>query len=218
MLWFAMATATRKKRPRVGRPKGSPPNREAILAAATAYFAEHGYERATIRGIAKKAGVDPALVHHYFGSKDQLLVAALKLPINPREIVPELLAGGTDGLGERLMRRVLMIWGSDWASGGPMVGLLRTSITREDSARMMREFVTRELIGRLAEALEMPQPRLRAALCGCALMGLALGRFVIRLEPIASADPELLIAAMAPTLQRYLTAPLPGDERVARKS
>src|SRR6266542_4222884 len=92
-LW-RMRTTTGRGGGRVGRPAGSPPNREAILAAARTQFAERGYENATIRGIAAGAGVDPALVHHYYGSKDQLFAAALRLPFSPREVVPQLLAGG----------------------------------------------------------------------------------------------------------------------------
>jgi len=203
----------RRTRPRLGRNPGSPPNREAILDAARSYFARHGYDRATIRGIAAEAGVDPALVHHYFGSKDQLLVAALKLPLNPRDVVPELLAGDIDTLGERLLRRLLAIWGADGHSGGALIGLVRASVTHEDAARMMREFITREVIGRLADALEMPEPRLRAALVGSQLLGLAMARFIIKMEPIASADPETLIAAYAPTIQRYLTGSLRGSGR-----
>ncbi len=199
----------------MGRAPGSPPNREAILEAARRYFEEHGYERATIRAIAAEAGVDPALVHHYFGSKDQLLVAALKLPVNPRDVLPELLSGPVEGIGERLLRRVLSVWGADWATGGHLIGLIRTSMTHKDAARMMREFFTREIVGRLAEALEVPQPRLRIGLVASQLMGLAMARFVVRMEPIASANPETLIACYAPTIQRYLTGPLPGDDRPA---
>jgi len=206
-----MRVAARKKKPRVGRAPGSPPNREAILAAARGYFESHGYEGATIRAIAAQAGVDPALVHHYFGSKDQLLVAALKLPVNPRDVVVELLAGGTETIGERLLRRMLSVWGADWATGGSIIRMVRTAVSNEDAARMVREFFTREIIGRLAEALDVPQPRLRVALVASQILGIAMARFIIRIEPIASADPETLVALYAPTIQRYLTGPLPGD-------
>jgi AcrR family transcriptional regulator len=203
----------KRKRPRVGRAPGSPPNREAILEAARAYFERHGYDRATIRAIAAQAGVDPALVHHYFGPKDQLLVAALQLPVNPREVVAELLAGDVSTIGERLMRRVLAVWGKEWAAGGTLVGLMRAAMTRDDAAAMMREFFSREIIGRIVDALGVPQPRFRIGLVASQLMGLAMTRFILRMEPIASADPETLIAFYAPTFQRYLTGRLPGDER-----
>ena len=204
-------TSSRRKRARLGRAPGSPPNREAILDAARGYFERHGYDRATIRGIAAQAGVDPALVHHYFGSKDQLLVTALKLPVNPREVVNELLAGDVETIGERLLRRVLSVWGADWAAGGTMIGLMRASMTHDGAARMIREFFAREIIGRLAAALNVPQPSLRIGLVASQMMGLAMARFIIRMEPIASADPETLIACYGPTMQRYLTGALPGD-------
>ena len=203
--------ATKRKRARVGRAPGSPPNRDAILRAARNYFELHGYERATIRAIAAEAKVDPALVHHYFGSKDRLMVAALELPINPRDVVAELLAGDRNTIGERLLRRVLAVWGSEWARGGPLVGLIRAAMTQQDAARMMREFFTREIIGPLADVLEVTQPRLRVGLVASQLMGLAVARFIIRLEPIASADPETLIACYGPTMHRYLTGPLPSS-------
>jgi AcrR family transcriptional regulator len=199
----------KRKQLRAGRAPGSPPNRAAILDAARINFERHGYERATIRGIAAQAGVDAALVHHYFGSKDQLMVAALALPINPRDVVSELLAGDRRTIGERLLRRVLAVWGEEWAKGGPLVGLIRAAMTHEPAARMIREFFTREIIGRLADALELSQPRLRVGLVATQLMGLAMARFIIRMEPIASAEPETLIACYGPTIQRYLTEPLP---------
>lgn len=207
-----------RRRRRLGRAPGSPPNRDAILQAARSYFEHHGYERATIRAIAAQAGVDPALVHHYFGSKDELMVAALKLPINPRDVVAELRAGDRSTVGERLLRRVLAVWGAEWARGGPLVGLIRAAMTHESAARLMREFFTREIIGPLAEMLEVSQPRLRVGLVASQLMGLAVARFIIRIEPIASADPETLIAAYGPTMQRYLTGPLPPTGAPARRS
>ncbi len=139
-LW-RMRTTTGRGGGRVGRPAGSPPNREAILAAARTQFAERGYENATIRGIAAGAGVDPALVHHYYGSKDQLFAAALRLPFSPREVVPQLLAGGVDELGEAVLRLLLDVWASD-PSGGVLVGLVRSAISHEVAARMVREFFT----------------------------------------------------------------------------
>ncbi len=112
--------------------------RKAILEAARRYFERHGYERATIRAIAAEAGVDPALVHHYFGNKERLLVAALRLPVNPREILPQILEGPAEEIGERLLRRALSVWGADSAAGGHMIRLIRTSITHENAAYVYR--------------------------------------------------------------------------------
>jgi AcrR family transcriptional regulator len=197
---------------RAGRPAGSPPNREAILAAAREQFRERGYDNATIRGIAAAAAVDPALVHHYYGSKEDLFAAALQLPTSPREALDGVLDGDPDGLGERLVRRFLELWSVDSGGiGDTLVGLLRSASTHDDAARMVREFIAREALGRIAEALQVPQPRLRAALAGSQLIGLALARFVIGVEPLASADVETLVGCYAPTVQRYLTGSLPGD-------
>jgi hypothetical protein len=126
--------------------------------------------------------------------------------------VPQLLAGDVNTLGERMLRKVLAVWGADLRAGGALLGLVRASLTHEDAAAMMREFFTREMIGRIAAALEVPQPRLRAALVASQMMGILMVRFIIRMEPLASADPETLIASYAPTIQRYLTGTLPGDE------
>ncbi len=194
-----------------GRPSGSPPNREAILAAARAQFTEHGYDSATIRGIAAQAGVDPALVLHYFKSKDRLFAVAMELAIVPAEVLPELIAGGVAGLGERILRLMLASWEKSMHPVNPMVALLRSAGGHEAAVRMMREFITRQVSGRVATALGLSQPQLRAALVGSHLIGLAMTRFVLCIEPLASADTEVLVGCCAPTLQRYLTDPLPGD-------
>src|SRR5215472_9171535 len=192
-------------RPRSGRPRGSPPNRAAILAAARAHFAGRGYDRATIRGIAIDAGVDPALIYHYFGSKAELLAAALAMPHDPPENVARTLAGGAEGLGERILREFLGAWESD---RGTLMGLFRSASSHADAARILREFFVGEFARRVADAAAAPQPELRAALVFSELTGLAMARFVIRVEPIASADVTTLVACFAPTLDRYLTGPL----------
>jgi AcrR family transcriptional regulator len=213
-----MSSAIEDRPRRAGRAAGSPPNRESILAAAREQFAERGYDSATIRSIAASAGVDPALVHHYYGSKDSLFAAALTLPVSPREVLDDVLKGDPETLGERLLRRFLELWSSDTEGiGGTVMGLLRSLTTHDDAARMVREFVSREALGRIAEALDVPQPSLRAALVGSQIVGLVLARHVVKLEPIATADVETLVACYAPTLQRYLTGALPGDEADASR-
>jgi AcrR family transcriptional regulator len=199
-------------RVRPGRPAGSPPNREAILAAARQEFAERGYDGATVRGIAAVASVDPALVHHYFGSKDRLFAAIIDLPFAPGALVDQVLAGGDEGLGERLLQMVLGVWETDPANAGSgLLALLRSAVTHEEAARQVREFITSEVLGRIAEGIGAPQPRLRAALAGSQIIGLILARYVVAVEPLASADTKTLVAWYAPTLQRYLTGPLPVD-------
>lgn len=187
------------------RPSGT---REAILRAARRAFHERGYDGATIRGIAAEAGVDPALVHHFYGSKEQLFAAAVALPFTPSEIIPGLLEGGSEGLGERILRFFLAV--NDRPGAGPFVALIRSASSNERAAAMLRGFIVREVIGRIARAIGAPDAELRATLVGSQLAGLALARYVLRVEPLASADHETLVAWVGPTLQRYLTGELPA--------
>jgi AcrR family transcriptional regulator len=148
---------------RTGRRPGESGAREAILDAARRAFSEHGYEGATIRGIAARAGVDPALVHHFYGSKEQLFATAMELPFRPSEIIPTLLEGGPDGLGERILRLFLPIWDEPGVS--PFVALIRSASSNQRAAAMLRKFMSQEVIGRLARRSEplMPSSGLRSS-------------------------------------------------------
>lgn len=200
-------TAARSTR-RSGRRPGDSGTRDAILAAARSRFTSHGYDGATIRGIATDAAVDPALVHHFFGTKERLFAATMELPLDPSQVIPELLAPGVDGLGERLARFFVTLL-RDLGDANPIVAMIRSAATHPDAARMFREFYSRAVIERVAAELEFAQPRLRAALCASQLMGLVLARQVIGLEPLVQADDEVLVAAYGAALQHYLTDPLP---------
>lgn len=193
---------------RTGRRPGNPDTREAILTAAREAFAERGFDGAAIRAIATSAGVDPALVHHYFGTKDQLFLAVMNSPVDPSELLPELLAGGTEQLGERLVRVFIDIWDSPAGSAG--VALLRSAVTNEWGARLLREFLVTQVLRRILTRLEPDPARapLRAALVAAQMAGLAVMRYVIKLEPLASAPPQALAQTVGPTIQRYLTGPL----------
>nr|WP_232778642.1 TetR family transcriptional regulator [Carbonactinospora thermoautotrophica] len=189
-----------------GRRPGSEDTRGQILAAALSEFAAHGYEKTSIRGIARLAGVDPALVYHYFGSKERVFVEALQFPFNPAEIVPKLVAGGVEGLGERIARLFFSVW-EDPAGRERGLAVIRSVHTSEQGARMLRGFLIQELFRRVAANLDLPQPELRATLIGSQLVGLISIRYVLKVEPLASMPPEQLIPVIAPTLQRYLTDP-----------
>jgi AcrR family transcriptional regulator len=188
---------------RSGRRPGSADTRGLILEAARTAFAAGGYESTTIRGIATAAGVDPALVHHYFGTKEAVFVAALEFPFDPGTMIPTVLAGPREALGERLVRTLLAIW-AEPAGREPVLALLRSAMTNEAAATMLREFLTRALVGRLAALLGPPDAELRGAVTGSQLVGLALVRYVVRLEPLASATDDEVVALVAPTIQRYL--------------
>ncbi|KIR60905.1 TetR family transcriptional regulator [Micromonospora haikouensis] len=194
-----MATARR-----TGRRPGNPGTREAILDAARAAFAERGFDAASIRSIAAAAGVDPALVHHYFGGKDQLFLAAMGAPLDPGELLPRVLAGDADGVGERLVRTFLGVW--DSPAGAAAVALLRSAVSNEWTARLLREFLVTQVLRRVLHHLDVDPAELplRGSLVASQLVGLALMRYVVRLEPVASAPPETLVAAVGPTVQRYL--------------
>ena len=185
-----------------GRPADGGDRRTAILSAAREQFAATGYAAASVRGIARQAGVDPALVHHYFGTKEQVCVAAMQLPFQPGEMLPQVLAGDPDGLGERLVRLFLGAWDSP-EFRAPMLGMLRSAMTGEQGAAMLREFVGTALIGRVAEALGPVDP-LRVQAAAAQMVGVVILRHVIRLEPLASASVDDVVALIAPAVQRHL--------------
>jgi AcrR family transcriptional regulator len=198
---------------RSGRRPGNPDTRDAVLAAARAAFAERGFDGATIRGIAGAAGVDPALVHHYFGNKDKLFLAAIEAPANPADLLPEVLAGGRDNLGENIVRLLLRVW------DGPMrpaaLALVRSAVGNEWTAKLLREFLVSQVLRRVVGTLDMPsrEREIRGSLAASQLIGLVMGRYVLKLEPLATASPESLVAAIGPNVQRYLT----GDVELPRR-
>ena len=187
---------------RTGRRPGASTTRAEILSAARASFAELGYDRTTVRGVAVQAGVDPALVHRFFGSKDDLLAAALAVAVNPAERIPEVMEGDPATLGERVVRYFLSVWDQP-ASGEVMIGMLRSAATNERAARLMRDFLSDEILARIAAPLD-EQGRLRATLMSSQLLGLATLRYILRVEPLASASAETIVSALAPTIQHYL--------------
>ncbi|HEY0700703.1 MAG TPA: TetR family transcriptional regulator [Micromonospora sp.] len=194
---------------RTGRRPGNPDTREAILAAAREAFADRGFDGASIRAIATTAGVDPALVHHYFGTKDKLFLAAVNSPVDPAELLPEALAGGPGEVGTRLVRLFLSVWDSPAGAAG--VAFLRSSLTNDWTARLLREFLTSQVLRRIRRHVELDpaEAPLRTALVGSQIAGLAMLRYVLRIEPLASAPPEVVVAAIGPTIQRYVTGELP---------
>jgi AcrR family transcriptional regulator len=194
----------RRGRPARTKTDEGPGARERILEAARTEFAERGYDKTTVRGIAKAAGVDPALVHHYFGTKDEVFAAAIEVSFEPALVIPAILGQGTDGIGERLARYFIGVWENP-ATRGPLLAIVRSALTHEAAAKVLRGFVLRRLLERLAGDLDVPDPKFRAELAASHMIGIAILRYVIKVEPLASADPEEIVAMVAPTLQRYLT-------------
>ncbi|MCW2621554.1 MAG: transcriptional regulator, TetR family [Frankiales bacterium] len=193
-----------------GRRPGESGTRLAILEAAKHAFGSSGYAATSVRAVARTAGVDPSLVLHFFGSKDGLFEAALELPMDPAVVVAALLDGPRDSLGERVLRTFLGIW--DASPGqGPMLAMLRGAVSHEDSAAKLRELLLRVILLPLATGTGAgSDAERRAALLASQIVGLALVRYVLRVEPVASASADALGPLIGPTLQRYLVEPLPG--------
>jgi AcrR family transcriptional regulator len=189
---------------RSGRRSGDSRTRDAILDAARARFAEHGFDGATIRAIAADAGVDPALVHHFYGTKEKLFVEALRFPVVPSELLAGIATVERDRLGETLIRTVLGVWEAH-ESRSQAEALLRSAVTNERAASMLRSFVSSAILRLVADAIPAEDAEYRASLVASQVVGLGITRFVVGLEPIASASVDDLVAAIGPTVQRYLT-------------
>ncbi|MDD7939996.1 TetR family transcriptional regulator [Actinomycetospora lutea] len=196
---------------RRGRRPGDSGTRDAILDAARRRFAHEGFRAATVRAIAGDAGVDPALVMHYFGTKQVLFVAAMEFPLDPAQVVPHLVGSGIDGLGERLVRLMLGVL-DELGDTNPMLGLVRSAMGHPDAARMLREFLGEAILDPIAAAVSeqtgADRPRLRADLCASQIVGIIVARQILVLPELAAADRETLVVAYGGTIQRYLTVSL----------
>lgn len=195
---------TEQKPPRRrGRPRGGSDSRARILAAAVDDFGEKGYDGSTIRSIAARAGVDSALVHHYFGTKADLFAEAVGIPLRPDIDVPGILAGPRDEIGERLIRYVLEAFEQpDVRRRGVM--LLRTAIGSRLTTPLLAGFLSRELLSRVARSLDADDAELRASLVASQIAGMLIARYVLRLPALAAASVEELVDRVGPTVQRYL--------------
>lgn len=201
-----MSGATRPPAARRGRRPGAPDTRAAILDAARELFATGGFAGTSVRAVAASAGVDPALVHHYFGSKDDLFVAALQLPVDPRVILAPVLAEGPDGAGERILRVMLSVW-DDADHRLPLLAMAR-GLLEPTGERLMSQGFLPVVIQPLGQALGIDHPETRMPLFASQIVGLIMLRYVLEAEPLASMPVDDVVAALAPTLQRYLTGDL----------
>lgn len=156
------------------------------------------------------AGVDPALVHHYFGTKRQLFVDAMDLPANPAAMIEGLLESiDPEDLGQQMIRSMLKVWDNE-ENRAPLVAIVRTAMSDDQAATMVREFATTEILGRIVKAARGDNQELRATLLASQVFGLLIMRYIIKLEPLASTAPETVARAIGPTFQRYLTGPIEG--------
>ena len=194
-------------RPR-GRRPGASLTHAAIAEAATTLFAEVGYDRATVRAIAARAGVDPRLVTHHFGSKQELFVEVMAPPIDPAAIVAAI-GGDPAGAGERVAR-VMVATLSDEQARRRLVGLVRAAAAEPAAAVLLREVVERIVLAPVAAALPGPDAALRVAMAGAQAIGLVMVGHIVQVGPVAAAAPEDLVRLLAPVLQGYLVGPLPS--------
>jgi AcrR family transcriptional regulator len=193
--------------PRTGRRPGASGTQEQILEAARKLFLERGYQGATMRAIAKEAGVDASLIVHFFGNKLNLFAEAVEWPFEPAEEMPKLLADGRGQVGRNCVALLVRFWDKE-GTRSPVLTLLGAAVTEPGAAEMLGEFVRERLFAPLLERLGSDQPQVRANLLASQLVGLGLVRYVLRYEPLASAKPGEVIDWVAPNVQRYLTGKL----------
>jgi AcrR family transcriptional regulator len=193
---------------RSGRRPGDAQTKGAIAAAARRRFGHAGYEATTIRAIADEAGVDPALVLYFFGSKDGLFAACVDWPFDPAAELPAVIGDRRAGVGQRLVRLMLETWDAE-DGRNLVVALLRAAMSHETAGRQLRVFLETEILSPLTAALGCDQPELRASLVASQLVGLGIARHVLKLEPLASLAREDIVALIGPQVQRSLTHRLP---------
>jgi AcrR family transcriptional regulator len=200
---------------RTGRRAGGQPTRELILAAARRRFAADGFAGTTIRAVGADAGVDPALVLHYFGTKAGLFAASVRLADFPDEVVGRIVDAPLEALGEAIARTFLAVTGSPGALDA-WVGLIRSAVADGHAAAMLTQFLAEvvfEPLGRRLTAAGIEDAPLRVSLVASQVVGLGIARYVLCIEPLASTDGDDVVAAIGPGLQRYLTADLAIAER-----
>jgi AcrR family transcriptional regulator len=197
---YAVPTPKRRR----GRPRGESDARERIVVAAVEEFGESGYDGATMRGIAARAGVDSALLHHYFGTKADLFTEVIGAPMRPDIDMPAILEGPPDLLGERLVRYVLEAWERPETRKRGVV-LLRAGIGNRLATPLLSEFLQRELFSRIAARVDAPDAALRASLVASQVAGLLIARHLLKLPALADASIDDLVARVGPNVQRYLS-------------
>ncbi|MEU0885053.1 TetR family transcriptional regulator [Lentzea sp. NPDC005914] len=192
---------------RRGRRAAGEDTRAALIAAAREVFVEKGYDGATVRAIAARAGVDAAMVNHWFGGKEGLFAqSVLQLPFDPAEILKRLVDGPVEQAGERIVRTFVGVW--DATGGGTFAALIRSVTSQQEVANALKSFFVNAIFKNLLAEIGAEQRELRATLCATQMVGLGIVRYVVHFEPLASVDVETVVKAIGPNLQRYLTGSL----------
>jgi AcrR family transcriptional regulator len=192
-----------------GRRPGKADTRAKILAAAEAAFAEDGYAESSLRGIAQRAGVDPALVHHYFDGKAALFIEVLGLP-RDFTVIQEEVSRSPESEGVALVERFLTFWDPDPASGraSDFLSLVQVVSSSPEVAESLNQFLAARIWSRRASDPDDPEWLVRRSLVASQLAGMAFERYVLRLEPLASAPPAEVAKWVGPTIDRYLGGPV----------
>lgn len=198
-----------RERKRPGRPAGPSDTRERILTSARELFARNGIDKTSIRSIAAGAGVDAALVHHYFGTKTELFAAAIHIPIDPMTVIGRLREVPVDQIGHALPSILLPLWDSEIGKG--FVATLRSILAGNDVS-LVRSFFQEIIVGEIGPRVDYPagSARIRIQFVASQLVGVAMARYILELEPFATLPVDQIVDTIAPTLQRYLTGDLPG--------
>ncbi|MFV8164015.1 TetR/AcrR family transcriptional regulator [Mycobacterium sp. 134] len=198
-----------RERKRPGRPAGPSDRRERILASARELFSRNGIDKTSIRAIAADAGVDAALVHHYFGTKTQLFAAAIHIPIDPMTVIGRLKEVPVEQIGHTLPSILLPLWDSEIGKG--FVATLRSILAGNDVS-LVRSFLQEIIIGEIGPRVDNPpgSSRVRIQFVASQLVGVAMARYILELDPFATLPADQIAETIAPTLQRYLTGDLPG--------
>jgi AcrR family transcriptional regulator len=193
-----------QREPKVGRRPGNQDTRGQIVTAARHAFAAKGFAGASMRGIAAEAGVDAALIHHYFESKQQLFLATIAMPLGLPGLLEQVAAGDRNDLGERLVRTVLGVWDSELQPS--LVAAIRTALTDPALTRSVGEFFTLEVIGQVLrrDDLSPDEANRRAGLVASQVLGLVIGRYVLQLPVLVDRETADLVAEIGPTVQRYV--------------
>lgn len=197
---------------------GTDDSRDRVLDAARAAFNARGYVRTSVKGVAAAAGVAPEVVNRYWNSKESLFAAAMRLPFDPASAVPELLAPGLNGMGERLTRAALDLLSDDEARQD-LIEMFQAGASASKAARGMQDYIERTFVDRLVSMLGVPDARLRVNLITSYLLGVASTRYILKIEPLASMSEDEVVKLVAPTVQNWLdvTKPLQPKKRTSSK-
>jgi AcrR family transcriptional regulator len=190
---------------RPGRWRSGEESKQRILRAARALFREHGYGGTTVRAVAVEAGVDPAMVFYFFGTKQGLFGAAIEMPEHVPPAIESIFTGSLDDMGVRLVRT--LVENLDKSNRTPLVMLTRSAPTHDESGVLLRQYLDREITARLVTMLGTPDAAVRVATLNVQILGLAVARYIVRIEPVASASVDDLVTWFGPIVQHCLTGP-----------